>query len=77
MLKSEFGGNNIGLYRDDGLSYFKNNSEPELEKNSKKICNIFNDNGLNILIETNLNITDYPDVTLNLKTGKHYSYGKK
>ena len=38
ILKSEFGGKNIGLYRDDGLSYFENKSERELEKVKKKIC---------------------------------------
>ena len=51
ILKSGFGGNNIGLYRDDGLSYFKNKSGPELEKIKKRICNIFKDNGLNISLK--------------------------
>ena len=32
ILKSEFGGKNLGLYRDDGLSRFENKSGPELEK---------------------------------------------
>ena len=32
ILKSEFGGKNIGLFRDDGLSCFENKSGPELEK---------------------------------------------
>ena len=37
ILKSEFGGKNIGLYRDDDLSCFENKSGPELEKIKKKI----------------------------------------
>ena len=32
ILKSEFGGKNIGLYRDDDLSCFENKFGPELEK---------------------------------------------
>ena len=65
------------LYRDDGLSCFENKSEPELEKNKKKIRKIFKDNGLNITTETNLHITEYLDVTFNLKTGKYYPYMKQ
>ena len=67
ILKSEFGGKNIGLYRDDGLGSFENKSDPELEKTKKKISKIFKDNGLNITIETNLHITEYLEVTFNLK----------
>ena len=67
ILKSEFGGKNIGLYRDDGLGSFENKSDPELEKTKKKISKIFKDNGLNIRIETNLHITEYLEVTFNLK----------
>ena len=77
ILKSVFGGKNIGLYRDDGLTCFENKSGPELEKIKKKICKIFKDNGLNITIETNLHITEYLDVTFNLKTGKYYPYRTK
>ena len=77
ILKSEFGGKNIGLYRDDGLSYFENKSERELEKVKKKICKFFKGKGLKIKIETNLHITEYLDVTFNLKTGNYYPYRKQ
>ena len=77
ILKSEFCENNFGLYRDDDLSYFENTSGPELEKIKKKICKTFKDNGLNITIETNLHITEYLDVTFNLKTGEYYPYRKQ
>ena len=70
--KSEFGGKNIGLYRDDGLNYLD-----LTEKMKKKIHKIFKDNGLNIAIKTNLHITEYLDVTFNLKTGKYYPYRKQ
>ena len=68
---------NIGLYRDDDAGYFENKSGPEFEKIKNEICKVFRDNGLNIKVETNLHITDYPDVTFNLKTGKCYPYRKQ
>ena len=76
-MKNKFGGKNIALYRDDYLSCFENKCKPELEKIKKKKCKIFKDNGLNITIETNLHITEYLDVTFNLKTGKYYPYRKQ
>ena len=77
ILKNEFGGKNIGLYRDGDLSCFENKSGPGLEKFKKKTCKMFKDNGLNIAIETNLRITEYLDVTFNLKNGKYYPYRKQ
>ena len=46
-------GNNIGLYRDDGLSAF-NKTPQELERIKKDICKIFRDNDLKITVEANL-----------------------
>ena len=77
ILKNEFGGKNIRLHRDNGLSCFESKSGPKLEKMKKKICKIFTDNNLNITIETNLHITEYLDVTFNLQTGKYYPYRKQ
>ena len=77
ILKNEFGGKNMGLYRDNGLNCFENKSGPELEKIKKKICKIFKDNGLNITIETNLHITEHLDVTFNSRTGKYHPYRKQ
>lgn len=56
---------NIGLYRDDGLSCFDNKSKPKLERIRKKIYKTLKDNCLNITIETNMDITDYLDITFN------------
>ena len=72
----EFHRKNVGQYREDGLSCFENNSGHELEKIEKKIYESFKDDGLNITIENYLHITDYLDVTVNLKTGKYYPYRK-
>ena len=77
ILESEFGGKNIGLYRDNGLSCCENKSGPELEKIKKKMCKIFKDNDLSITTKTNLHITEYLDVTFNLKTGKYHPYREK
>ena len=77
ILESEFGGKNIGLYRDNGLSCCENKSGPELEKIKKKMCKIFKDNDLSITTKTNLHITEYLDATFNLKTGKYHPYREK
>ena len=45
-------GQNIGLYRDDGLAAF--NAKPrEMERIKKEICKVFRDNGLKITVEAN------------------------
>ena len=62
------------MYKDDGLSCFHNFSVPESEKIKRKFCEIFKQNDLNISVECNLQITDFLDVTFDLRTGKCYSY---
>ena len=68
LLTNEFGKNNIGLYRDDDLSCFQNISGPDSEKTKKKMRKIFKENGLNITVECNLALTDFLDVTFDLKS---------
>ena len=77
LLTNEFGKNNIGLYRDDGLSCFQNISGPGSEKIKKKMCKIFKENGLKITVECNLAITDFLDATSDLKSGTYYPYRKQ
>ena len=72
ILRKEFGDNKIGLYRDDELSCFQNLSDPEPEKIKKKLCKIFKKHGSNITVECNLQITDFSDVTFDLRTGKFH-----
>ena len=69
-------GQNIGLYRDDGLAAF-NKTPQEIEKIKKELCKIFRENGLKITIEANKTIVNFLDVTLDLQTGKHYPYTKE
>ena len=75
-LSCEFGKDNIGLYRDAGLSCFQNMTGPQAERVKKKICEIFKSCGLKITIETNLQITGFLDVTFNLKNEKCYPFRK-
>ena len=58
-------GQNIGLYRDDGLAI--TDATPKATENIKKdICRIFKDNGLRITIEANKQTINFLDVTFNL-----------
>ena len=49
---------------------------PQAERVKKKICEIFQSCGLKITIETNLQITDFLDVTFNLRNGRYYPFRK-
>ena len=69
-------GQNIGLYRDDGLAAF-NRKPQEIEKIKKELCKIFCDNDLKITVEANTTIVNFLDVTLDLKSGKCYPYTKE
>ena len=76
VLSIELGTEKIGLYREDGLSYFQNMTGTQAGRVEKKICEIFQSCGLIITIETNLQITYFLDVTFNLENEKYYSFRK-
>ena len=63
--------NNVRLYRDDGLTVFKNKSGQQLEKMKNNLQKLLKDFALKVIIESNLKIVNYLDVTLNLKDGKY------
>ena len=66
---------NVGLYRDDGLAI--TNKPPRAVENMKKeMCQIFKDNGLNIMIDANKKVVDFLDITLNHRTGSYKPYKK-
>ena len=69
-------GQNIGLYRDDGLAAF-NGTPQEIEKIKKGICKVFRDNDLKITVEANTTKVNFLDVTLDLASGKYYPYTKE
>ena len=76
LFTKEFGKQNISLYRDGGLSCFENISKPVSDKIKKKIITTFKSNGLSITGEYNLIVTDFLDVTFDLKSATYYLYRK-
>ena len=59
-----------------GLAAF--NSKPQqIEKIKQGFCKIFRENDLKITVEANITKVNFLDVTLDLQSGKHYSYTKK
>ena len=60
LMKEKF-----GLSRDDGFVTGKSSSGPVLDRMIKNIISIFKNEGLSIIIETNLIETDFLDVTFN------------
>ena len=59
--------NDIGLYRDDGLTIFRGISKPMIEKNKKLIVKTFKQCGLAITIECNLKSINFLDITFDLQ----------
>ena len=59
----------IRLYRDDGLSVFKDCIGLQMEKIKERLQKIFKNNGLDVIIECNMKIVNYLDVTFNLNGG--------
>ena len=68
-------GNDIGLYRDDGLGAFEATPQ-RIERIKKSLCKIFKDNGLKITIEANLDVVNFLDITLNLTRNSFAPYAK-
>ena len=66
----------IGLYRDNGLAIFKNKSGPESKKIKKSIQAIFRENELKIIIQCNLKVVDYLDVTFNLTDSSYCPFNR-
>ena len=75
-LCNEYGKDNIGLYRDDGLAIFKDTSGPQAERIRKDITRRFKTHGLNITIQTNMKIVNYLDGTFDLTNGNCCPYRK-
>ncbi|PFX25800.1 hypothetical protein AWC38_SpisGene9547 [Stylophora pistillata] len=66
---------NIGLYRDDGLAVI-NQTPQKVARIKKQICMIFAQNNLRTTIEANKKIINFPDVTVDLITGRFGPYSK-
>ena len=70
-LGKTFGKENVGLYGDDGLAIIKNKSARLADKTRKELHKAFEQFGLKITAESNL------DVTFDLSTGKYKPYTLK
>ena len=64
-----------GLYK-NGLAILQNSSGPNTDRIKKRIIKLFQKHNLKIKIEVNIIQTDFLDVTLNLKTEKHWPFRK-
>jgi hypothetical protein len=75
-LAKKFGKENIGLYRDDGLSLIQSTSGSGADKAKKDLCAQFLQFGLRITAEVNNQLVNFLDVTFNLKDGSCSPYRK-
>ena len=66
----------IGLYRDDRLAIFKNDSGYKAEKILKNIQKLFKDNHLSITIQCNLKIFNYLDIKFSLSNATYQLFCK-
>ena len=66
-------GNDIGLYRDDGLAAL-NKTPREIENIKKYICQTFNEHNLKLTIEANKKSVNFLDVTLDLNSSTYKPY---
>ena len=76
QLASKYDKQDLGLYRDDGLAAFENISGPEAERIRKDFQKVFKRNGLNIIVQCNMKIVDYLDITFNLNDGTYRPFRK-
>ena len=67
--EKKYGSENIGLYRDDGLSIFRNACGPNWKKSKSTYRKYSIKKMLNVIIRCNMKIVNYLDVTFNLNGG--------
>ena len=75
-LKEDIPEGEFGLYRDDGLGIINNMPKPDFERLAKRIRSVFAKTGFQITIETGLMVTNFLDVTLNLRSNTFNPYRK-
>ena len=68
--------NTTKRYRDGGLTVLKKESVPQSEQVNKNIQKIFKDHGLDIIIQCNMKVVNYLDVTFNVNNGTYKPYTK-
>ena len=75
-LSKKFDKDNTGLYRDEGLTVFKNYNGHQNDKVRKEMIDLFKQDHLNLEIECNLKIVDYLDIMFDSTTGLFKPYNK-
>ena len=75
-MSKNYNKKDIGLYRDDRLAIFKNVSGFKAKDIQKDIQKLFKDNHLDIIIQCNLKIVNYLNVTFNLSNAKYRPFCK-
>ena len=75
-LSTLVGKENVGLYRDDGLTVVDNATGPKLDRIRKDIIALFRQHELTITIDTNLTIVEFLDVVFDLYRNRYYPYRK-
>ena len=65
-ILQKYNKSNFGLYCNDGFAILKNKSGSQLEQVNKNIQKIFKEHGLDIIIQCNMKVVNYLDVTFNL-----------
>ena len=68
--------NDCGLYRDDGLLVLHDVNGQQIDRVRKTVVQLFKDIGVFIRIETNLNITNFLDITFSLNNSTFKPYKK-
>ena len=76
LLSKHINKNYNRLYTVEGLAILKNTSVPEAEKLKKRFQKLFKQKDLDIIVQCNLKITNYLDITLNLNDGWYRPYRK-
>ena len=70
LLGRKYDTRNIGLYRGDGLSIFKNCSVPQMEKNKKGLQKVLKSTCQDVIIECNIENSSYSTAALTDPTKK-------
>ena len=76
LIGNKYNSNNIGLQRDGRLAVFKNTSGLQSEKIKKTFQKMLRDKSLDIIINCNVKIVNFFDVTLNLNGSPYGPYKK-
>ena len=76
LISEKYNKKDFGLCRDDGLGVVWKKSGPETEKIKKNVQKIFKENKLDVVIQCNMKIVNYLDVSLNLNNSNYKPYHK-